>query len=133
METGGTRTTGIGGREGREASQRRGARGAASNDSGSRIPNGEAPEGGSPRAPGRSSGNGTHPRAFLGDTRGGLACGVCGIRSSSDTARYAFHVGQGATCSTLVVWSRLLREAQHQHHSAAQQSTAEPSTQDGTC
>ena len=78
METGGTRTSDIGGREGRGASQRIGGREAASNDSGSRIPNGEAAEGGSPRAPGMSSGNGTRPSAFLGDTRG-VACGVCGI------------------------------------------------------
>ena len=28
-------------------------------------------------------------------------------------------------------YKRALREAQHRHHSAAQQSTAEPSTQDG--
>ena len=46
-ETGGTRTSSGGGREGREASQRSGGRGTAMNDSGSRIPNGEAPAGGS--------------------------------------------------------------------------------------
>ena len=47
------------------------------NDSGSRILNGEASAGGSPRAPGRRPGNGTRPRAFLDDTRGGMACGIC--------------------------------------------------------
>ena len=41
-------------------------------------------------------------------------------------------VGKGATYSTLVVWLRLLREVRHRHHSVAQQSTAEPGTQDGT-
>ena len=53
-------------------------------------------------------------------------------RSSSGTGRYAFHVGKDATCFTLFVWSRPSREARHRHHSAAQQPTAEPSTQDGT-
>ena len=41
-------------------------------------------------------------------------------------------VGKGATYSTLVVWLRPLREARHRRHSAAQQSTAKPSTRDGT-
>ena len=49
------------------------------NDRGHRTPNGEAPAGGSPRAQGRRTGNGTRPRAFLGDTTGGMACGVCGV------------------------------------------------------
>ena len=35
--------------------------------------------GGSPRAPGRRTGNGMRSRAFLGDTRGGMACEVCGV------------------------------------------------------
>ena len=64
-------------REKGEASQISGGRGAVINDSGSRIPKGEASAGGSPRALGRRPGNGTRPRAFLGDTRGGMACGIC--------------------------------------------------------
>ena len=91
METGGTRISGIRGREGREASQRSRGRGATSNDSGSRIPNGEAPGGGSPRA----SGNGTRPSAFLGDTRGGVACGVCGITLQPGHRAVRFPCGQG--------------------------------------
>ena len=47
------------------------------NDSRSRIPNGEASARGSHRAPGRRSGNGMRPRPFLGDTRGGMASGIC--------------------------------------------------------
>ena len=76
-------------------SQRSRGTGAASNDSGSRIPNGEAPEGGSPRAPGRSSGNGTTPLAFLGDTRGGVACGVCGNTLQLGHRAVRFPHGEG--------------------------------------
>ena len=90
METGGTRISGIRGREGREASQRSRGRGATSNDSGSRIPNGEAPGGGSPRA----SGNGTSPCALLGDTRGGVACEVCGITLQLGHRAVRFPCGQ---------------------------------------
>ena len=32
-----------------------------------------------PRALGRRPGNGTRPRSLLGDTRGGMACGICGV------------------------------------------------------
>ncbi|CAN0472312.1 unnamed protein product, partial [Laminaria digitata] len=46
---------------------------------GPRTPNGETPARGSPRAPGKRVGNGTRPRAFLGDTTGGMTCEVCGI------------------------------------------------------
>ena len=49
------------------------------NDSGSRIPNGETPAGRSSRVPGRRLENGTRPRAFLGDTRGNVACGICRV------------------------------------------------------
>ena len=45
---------------------------------------------------------------------------------------YAFHVGKGATYSTLVLWLRPLRGARQRHHFAAQQSPVEPSAQDGT-
>lgn len=38
------------------------------NDSGRMIPDGNAPAGGSSRAPGRGPGGGTHLRAFLSDT-----------------------------------------------------------------
>ena len=43
------------------------------------TPNGEAPAGGSPRSQGRRTGNGAHPRTFIGDTTGGVACGVYGV------------------------------------------------------
>ena len=94
-ETGGTRTSSGGGREGREASQRSGGRGTAMNDSGSRIPNGEAPAGGSPRATRGRPGNGTRPRAFLGDSRGGMACGVCVVTLQLGLQAMRFPCAQG--------------------------------------
>ena len=51
--------------------------------SGHRIPNGEAPIGGSPRAPVGGTGNGERPRSFLGDTRGDVACEVCRHHSAA--------------------------------------------------
>ena len=47
--------------------------------SGHRIPNGEAPPGGSPRSPIVRPVNEELPRAFLGDTQGDLTCGVCRV------------------------------------------------------
>ena len=64
------------------------------NDGGSRIPNGDAPAGRSPRAPGRRPGNGTCPRDFLGDTRGGTACGVCGVTLHVGHRAVRFPCGQ---------------------------------------
>ena len=65
------------------------------NDRGPRTPNGEAPAGGSPRAQGRRTGNGTRPRAFLGDTTGGVACGVCGVTLQLGHRAVRFPCGQG--------------------------------------
>ena len=42
-----------------------------------------------------SSGNGTRPSAFLGGTRGGLACGVCGIPLQLGHRAVRFPCGQG--------------------------------------
>ena len=44
--------------------------------------------------PGRRPGNGTRPRAFLGDTRGGMACGVCGVTPQLDQRTVSFPCGQ---------------------------------------
>ena len=65
------------------------------NDSGSRIPYGEASTGGSPRAQGRRPENKTRPRAFLGDTRGGTACGVCRLTLQLGHRAVRFPCGQG--------------------------------------
>lgn len=45
-------------------------------DSGSMIPNREAPAGGSPRTPARRPENKTRPLAFLGDTKGRATCRI---------------------------------------------------------
>ena len=45
----------------------------------SRIPDREAPAGGSPRASVGGPGNGERPRAFLGDTQRDVACGICHV------------------------------------------------------
>lgn len=60
-----------------------------------------------------------------------LCAGSIGERSSSGNGPYVLHVGKEATCSTLVVRLRPSRDARHRHHSVAQQSAAEPSTQGG--
>ena len=65
------------------------------NDSGSRITSGEASSGGSPRAPGRRPGNGTRPRAFLDDTRGGMAYGVCRLTLQLGHRAVRLPCGQG--------------------------------------
>ena len=49
------------------------------NDSGPRIPDGDALAGGSLRAPQRGPRDGTRLRAVLGDTRGDVVCGVCWV------------------------------------------------------
>ena len=102
------------------------------NDRGNRTPNDDSPAGGSSRAQGRRTGNGTRPRAFLGDTTGGVSCGVCDIPLPLGHRAVRFHVGKGATCSMLVVWLRPLREARHWHHYSVQRSTAEPGIPNGT-
>ena len=81
-------------RKNAERGEKRG-RGAAMNDSGSRTPNGEGPVGGPPRAPGRRPGSGTRPRAFLGDARGGVTCGVCGVTLQLGHRAVRFPCGQG--------------------------------------
>ena len=53
------------------------------NDSGSSILNGEALTGRPPSTPGEGPGHGTRPRAFLGDTRGDVACEVCRHHSAA--------------------------------------------------
>ena len=59
--------------------------------------------------------------------------GSAGYRSSSGTGRYASLVGKGATYSALIARLKLLREPRYpRHHSITHQSTAEPSTRDGT-
>ena len=63
--------------------------------SGHRIPNGEAPAGGSPRVPLGGPGNGERPRAFLGDTQGGVACGVYRITLQLGHRAVRFPDGQG--------------------------------------
>ena len=83
------------GKEGREASRRRGGRGAVIDDSGSIIPNGEASAGGSPRAPGRRPGNGTRSRALLGDTSRGIRSEVCGVTLELGHRAVRFPCGQG--------------------------------------
>ena len=65
------------------------------NCSGSRIPNGKVSARGSPKAPGRRSGYGTCPRAFLGDARGGKACGVCRLTLQPGHRAVRFPCGQG--------------------------------------
>ena len=65
------------------------------NYSESRIPNGEASAGGSPRAPGRRPGNATRPRAFFGDTRGGMVGGICGLTLQLGHRVVRFPCGQG--------------------------------------
>ena len=72
-----------------------GGRGPAMNDSGSRMPNGEAPAGGLPRAPGRRPGNGRRPRAFL--WRHKRRNGVRGLRCNAPARAPAirFPCGQG--------------------------------------
>lgn len=49
------------------------------NDGGSTQPNGEAPGGGSARAPRRGPGNGPRSCAFLGDTWADVTCGACPV------------------------------------------------------
>ena len=55
----------------------------------------EASAGGCPRVPGRRSGNGTRPRAFLGDSNGGMACGVCRLTHQLGHRAVCFPCGQG--------------------------------------
>ena len=47
------------------------------NDSEPRIPDGEAPAGGSLRAPGGGPGDETRPCALLGNIRRDVVCGIC--------------------------------------------------------
>ena len=63
--------------------------------SGHRIPNGEAPAERSPRAPVGEPGNGERPRAFLGDTQGDVACGVCRVTLQLGHRAVRFPCGQG--------------------------------------
>ena len=129
----GPELVGNGGRGRRAESQRSGGKGAAMRSSGHRIPNGEAPAEGSARAPVGGPGNGERPRAFLCDTEGDVAYGFCRVTLQlGHRAGYVLHADKGAMCSTPVVWLKPSREAWHRHHSAAQQSAAEPNTQDGT-
>ena len=65
------------------------------NDSGSSILNGEALTGRPPSTPGEGPGHGTRPRAFLGDTRGDVACGVCRVTLHFGHLAVRFHCGQG--------------------------------------
>ena len=65
------------------------------NGGGCRVPNGEVSAGRSPWAPGRRSGNGTRRCAFLGDTRGGMACGVCRVTLQLGLRAVRFPCNQG--------------------------------------
>ena len=65
------------------------------NDGEPKIPDGEAPAGGSSRAPGRGPGDGTRPRTFLGDTRRDVGCGVCRITLQLGYRAVRFPCGQG--------------------------------------
>lgn len=100
------------------------------NDRGPRIQNSKVSAGGSPRVPGRRTGNGTRPVRFLVSPLMEWLAGFAMKRFNSGTGRHFSQVGKGGTCSTPVVRSRAVREVQHRHHSAAQQSTTEPCIQD---
>ena len=63
--------------------------------SGHTIPNGEAPAGGIPMAPIGGAGNGECPHVFLGDTQGGVACGVCRVTLQLRHRAVRFPCGQG--------------------------------------
>ena len=64
------------------------------NGSGPRLPNGEASAGGSSRAPRKIPKNGTRLRAFLGDTKGRMACGVCRLTLQLGHGAVRFPCGQ---------------------------------------
>ena len=87
-----------------ETSQRSGRRRAAINESGSRIPNGEAPGGGSLGRRGGDPGTGQAPVLSLATPEEEWRTGSAEYRSSSGTGWYVSHVGNGATCSTLAIW-----------------------------
>ena len=63
--------------------------------SGHRIPNGEAPAGGSSRAPVGGPGNGKRPHAFLGDTQGDVSFGVCRVAPRLGHQAVRYPGGQG--------------------------------------
>ena len=79
---------------GRGTSQRSGDRGTE-NNRGHHTPNGEAPAGGSPRSQGGGTRNGTHPRAFIGNTTVRVACGVRGVTRQLGHRAVRFPCGQG--------------------------------------
>ena len=86
--------------EGEEAQRRvkqaeGGGRGAAMNDSEPEIPDGGALGRRSLRAPERELGDRTPPRAFLGDTRGDVVCGVCWVPLQLGHRAVLFPCGQG--------------------------------------
>ena len=62
---------------------------------GHRIPNGEEPTEGAPRAPVGGPRSGECPRAFLGNTQGDVACGVCRVRLQLGLRAVRFPCGQG--------------------------------------
>ena len=63
--------------------------------SGHRRTNGEELTGGSFRAPVGGPGNGERPRAFLGDAKGDVACGVCRVTPQPGRRAVRFPCRQG--------------------------------------
>ena len=80
-------------------------------DSGLRIPDGEAPAEGSPRAPGTGPGDGTRPRAFPGHTRRDLMCRICRVTLQPGHRAVRFPCGQGLYVLVLVLHARCVVEA----------------------
>ena len=81
--------------ERRAERQRTEGGGDAMSSSENRIPNGEAPAGGSPRAPVGRPGNRERSRAFLGDTQGDVVCGVCRVTLQLGHRAVRYPCGQG--------------------------------------
>ena len=102
------------------------------NDSVCRVPDSEVSVGRSHRAPDRRPGSGTHPRASLGDTRGGTACGICTLTLQPGHREVHFPCGQWGQVLHANRGVETLRKARNRHPSTTQESTVEPTTRDRT-
>lgn len=90
------------------------------NNRGTRIPRGEAPVVESAKLPRRRTGNGTRPRAFLGDTTREMACGVCNVTFHLGHRGARFPCGRGRHVLNARCKVKALAKVQHRHHSGAQ-------------